>query len=95
MRDRGSNELDDEDAPRGRRDDRTASLVPLAVIGGVLGMVVAAFGTMAYLGYAEGTLPETERAAAENLALPLWAGITAEQQERVVAVVRAAAGVAV
>jgi dTDP-4-amino-4,6-dideoxygalactose transaminase len=50
---------------------------------------------MAYLGYAEGTLPETERAAAENLALPLWAGITAEQQERVVAVVRAAAGVAV
>ena len=50
---------------------------------------------MAYLGYPEGTLPETERAAAENLALPLWAGITAEQQERVVAVVRAAAGVAV
>jgi len=50
---------------------------------------------MAYLGYAEGSLPETERAAAENLALPLWAGITAEQQERVVAVVRAAAGVAV
>ncbi|HET9938061.1 MAG TPA: DegT/DnrJ/EryC1/StrS family aminotransferase [Gaiella sp.] len=50
---------------------------------------------MAYLGYAEGSLPETERAAAENLALPLWAGVTAEQQERVVAVVRAAAGVAV
>ena len=29
-------------------------------------------------------LPETERAAAENFSLPLWAGITAEQQERVV-----------
>jgi dTDP-4-amino-4,6-dideoxygalactose transaminase len=36
------------------------------------------------LGYAEGSLPETERAAAENLALPLWAGITEEQQKRVV-----------
>jgi dTDP-4-amino-4,6-dideoxygalactose transaminase len=43
-----------------------------------------------YLGYAEGSLPETERAARENLCLPLWAGITAEQQERVVETVRAA-----
>ena len=50
---------------------------------------------MAYLGYAPGSLPETERAAAENLALPMWAGIGAEQQERVVATVRAAVGVAV
>jgi dTDP-4-amino-4,6-dideoxygalactose transaminase len=46
-----------------------------------------------YLGYAEGSLPETERAARENLCLPLWAGITAEQQERVVDTVRAAASV--
>ena len=37
-----------------------------------------------------GSLPETERAAAENLALPMWAGITAEQQEQVVSVVRGA-----
>jgi dTDP-4-amino-4,6-dideoxygalactose transaminase len=50
---------------------------------------------MSYLGYEPGSLPETERAAAENLALPLWAGIGVEQQERVVATIRAAAGVVV
>ena len=44
-----------------------------------------------YLGYAEGDLPETERAARENFSVPLWAGIAVEQQERVVSVVRAAA----
>ncbi len=44
-----------------------------------------------FLGYREGSLPETERAARENLALPLWAGIGADVQERVVSVVRAAA----
>jgi dTDP-4-amino-4,6-dideoxygalactose transaminase len=43
-----------------------------------------------YLGWSEGDLPETERAAAENFSLPLWAGISAEQQERVAAVVRGA-----
>ena len=48
---------------------------------------------MAYLGYRPGSLPETERAAAENLALPLWAGISPDQQERVVATVRSAVGV--
>jgi dTDP-4-amino-4,6-dideoxygalactose transaminase len=47
-----------------------------------------------YLGYREGALPETERAARENFSVPLWAGITVEQQERVVDVVRAAVGVA-
>ena len=46
-----------------------------------------------YLGYSEGDLPETERAARENFSVPLWAGITAEQQERVVDTVRAALGV--
>ena len=46
-----------------------------------------------YLGYETGSLPETERAAQENFSVPLWAGITAEQQERVVDVVRAAVGV--
>jgi dTDP-4-amino-4,6-dideoxygalactose transaminase len=46
-----------------------------------------------YLGVPAGSLPETERAAAENLALPMWGGITAEQQERVVEAVRSAVGV--
>jgi dTDP-4-amino-4,6-dideoxygalactose transaminase len=46
-----------------------------------------------YLGWKEGSLPETERAAAENLALPMWAGIPAEIQERVVSVIREAAAV--
>jgi len=46
-----------------------------------------------YLGQKEGSLPETERAAAENLALPMWAGISGEVQERVVAVIREAAAV--
>lgn len=50
---------------------------------------------MRRFGWEPGSLPETERAAAENLALPLWGGITAEVQERVVATVRAAVGVTV
>jgi dTDP-4-amino-4,6-dideoxygalactose transaminase len=48
-----------------------------------------------YLGYAKGDLPETERAAKENFSVPLWAGITAEQQERVVETVLAATKVRV
>jgi dTDP-4-amino-4,6-dideoxygalactose transaminase len=44
-----------------------------------------------YLGYGEGDFPETERAAGENLCLPLWAGIGEEQQAEVVAVLRRAA----
>jgi len=44
-----------------------------------------------YLGYSEGDLPETEKAAREGLCLPLWAGITEEQQAEVVAVLRRAA----
>jgi dTDP-4-amino-4,6-dideoxygalactose transaminase len=50
---------------------------------------------MGYLGYAPGSLPETERAAAENLALPMWGGIGVEQQERIVATVKSAVGVVV
>jgi dTDP-4-amino-4,6-dideoxygalactose transaminase len=48
-----------------------------------------------YLGYREGELPETERAAAENFSVPLWAGITADVQELVVDAVRQAASVEV
>jgi len=43
-----------------------------------------------FLGHEAGSLPETERLAGDNFSVPLWAGITAEQQERVVDVVRAA-----
>ena len=46
---------------------------------------------MRYLGYGPGSLPETERAAADNLAVPMWGGIGAEVQEQVVATVLAAA----
>jgi dTDP-4-amino-4,6-dideoxygalactose transaminase len=38
---------------------------------------------LAYLGYSEGDFPETEKAARENLCLPLWAGISEEQQKEV------------
>jgi dTDP-4-amino-4,6-dideoxygalactose transaminase len=48
---------------------------------------------MSYLGVDGGSLRETERAAGENLALPMWGGIDREQQERVVDAVRSVAGV--
>jgi dTDP-4-amino-4,6-dideoxygalactose transaminase len=40
------------------------------------------------LGNRPGSLPEAERAARETIALPLWAGISAAQQEEVVATIR-------
>jgi dTDP-4-amino-4,6-dideoxygalactose transaminase len=43
-----------------------------------------------FLGYEPGSLPQTERAAAENFSIPLWPGIPAATQERVVDVVRSA-----
>jgi dTDP-4-amino-4,6-dideoxygalactose transaminase len=46
-----------------------------------------------FLGWEAGSLPETERAARENLALPMWAGIDEAIQERVVSVVRDAVAV--
>ncbi|HEY3070455.1 MAG TPA: DegT/DnrJ/EryC1/StrS family aminotransferase [Gaiellaceae bacterium] len=46
-----------------------------------------------HLGYEAGSLPETERAARETLALPMWPGISAGQQAEVVEVARAAARV--
>jgi dTDP-4-amino-4,6-dideoxygalactose transaminase len=48
---------------------------------------------LSFLGYEKGSLPETEKASTENLALPLWAGVTAKQQEEVVATIHAAAAV--
>jgi dTDP-3-amino-3,4,6-trideoxy-alpha-D-glucose transaminase len=49
---------------------------------------------LSYLGYSAGSLPVTEQLACENFSVPLWAGIDAETQERVVSVVQAAAPVA-
>ena len=43
-----------------------------------------------YLGYSEGDFPETEKAARENLCLPLWAGVSEEQQGEVASVLRRA-----
>jgi dTDP-3-amino-3,4,6-trideoxy-alpha-D-glucose transaminase len=47
-----------------------------------------------FLGYEPGSLPETERLAQENFSVPMWAGIDAKTQERVVDVVRDASAVA-
>ncbi|AMY12986.1 dTDP-3-amino-3,6-dideoxy-alpha-D-galactopyranose transaminase [Luteitalea pratensis] len=43
-------------------------------------------------GYAEGALPVTERAAKEILSLPMFPGLTAEQQERVASAIRSFVG---
>jgi dTDP-4-amino-4,6-dideoxygalactose transaminase len=47
-----------------------------------------------FLGYEPGSLPETERLAQENFSVPMWAGLDAKTQERVVGVVREASAVA-
>jgi dTDP-3-amino-3,4,6-trideoxy-alpha-D-glucose transaminase len=79
-------------AVRSAERDRLAGALAAAGIGH------AAFYTtplhlqpaLRHLGYAEGDLPETERAARENLCLPLWAGIGEEQQAEVVDTLRRA-----
>jgi dTDP-4-amino-4,6-dideoxygalactose transaminase len=49
---------------------------------------------LSYLGHAAGSLPVTEQLARENFSVPLWAGIDAATQERVVAAAQAGAPVA-
>jgi dTDP-4-amino-4,6-dideoxygalactose transaminase len=46
-----------------------------------------------FLGYEAGSLPVTEQVAETNFSVPLWPGIPAEAQERVVDVVRSVVGV--
>jgi dTDP-4-amino-4,6-dideoxygalactose transaminase len=46
-----------------------------------------------FLGNEAGSLPHTEHVAGENFSVPLWPGIPAETQERVVDVVRSAVAV--
>ncbi len=72
--------------------DRLHEALAAAEIGHAMHYVVPLHlqPALAYLGYSEGDLPETERAAKENLCLPLWAGISPGQQERVVETLRAA-----
>jgi dTDP-4-amino-4,6-dideoxygalactose transaminase len=43
-----------------------------------------------FLGWSEGSLPNTEQLARENFSVPIWAGIDRATQERIVDVVRAA-----
>lgn len=43
-----------------------------------------------HLGYTPGDLPETEKAASENLCLPMWGGISEAQQSTVVDVLKRA-----
>jgi len=49
---------------------------------------------LSYLGYREGSFPVTEQVARENFSLPLWAGISEEQQETVAGVLRQASTLA-
>ncbi|HZQ65876.1 MAG TPA: DegT/DnrJ/EryC1/StrS family aminotransferase [Gaiellaceae bacterium] len=80
---------------------RTQERERLAAALGAAGISCAAYyvtplhlqPALRFLGYEEGSLPETERAARENLALPMWAGIDAPVQERVVATVREASAI--
>jgi len=47
-----------------------------------------------FLGYEPGSLPVTEEVAGDNFSIPLWPGIPAEAQERVVDTIRSAVAVA-
>ena len=80
---------------RSRERDRFREALTAAGIGNASYYVVPLHlqPALRYLGWKEGSLPETEKAAAENLALPMWAGIPAQTQERVVSVIREAAAV--
>jgi dTDP-4-amino-4,6-dideoxygalactose transaminase len=77
---------------RVRDRDRVMKELYAAGIGAGIHYPVPVHLTRAFagLGYTEGTFPVAERNAHELLSLPLFAEITEEQQERVVAVLKAA-----
>jgi dTDP-4-amino-4,6-dideoxygalactose transaminase len=77
---------------RSRERDRLAEALRAAEIGSAVYYQPPLHlqPALAYLGYAEGDFPETEKASRENLCLPLWAGIAEEQQAEVVSVLRRA-----
>jgi dTDP-4-amino-4,6-dideoxygalactose transaminase len=54
--------------------------------------IMAAHLEPAYLGHPHGPLPHTERLSRQSLILPLYPQMTEEQQDRVIAVLRRAAG---
>jgi dTDP-4-amino-4,6-dideoxygalactose transaminase len=72
--------------------DRVLKELHAAGIGAGIHYPVPVHLTAAYagLGYAEGAFPVTERIAHDLLSLPIFPEITAEQQERVVSVLRSA-----
>jgi len=55
--------------------------------------ILEAIKPLRFLGNEPGSLPNTEHVAEENFSVPLWPGMPAEAQERVVDVVRSAVGV--
>jgi dTDP-3-amino-3,4,6-trideoxy-alpha-D-glucose transaminase len=76
--------------------DRIRSALNAAGIGSAVyyGTPLHLQPALAYLDYSRGSLPATEQLAQDNFSVPLWAGIDASAQERVVSVVQAAAPVA-
>jgi perosamine synthetase len=54
--------------------------------------IMAAHLEPAYEGHPHGALPHTERLSRQSLILPLYPQMTEEQQDRVIAVLRRAAG---
>jgi dTDP-4-amino-4,6-dideoxygalactose transaminase len=75
-----------------RRDAIAAALAQAGIgCGAYYGTPLHLQPVFQHLGYRPGSLPATEQASRDNLALPLWAGIDGETQERVVREVRSSA----
>jgi dTDP-4-amino-4,6-dideoxygalactose transaminase len=75
---------------RTRERDRLAAALRAQAIGCATYYSTPLHLQPAFAALESGRLPETERAARETVALPLWPSITVEQQEQVVECVRSA-----